>query len=179
MNIIADITEHAIIHAAAESIDLTDWLFTLKDHEYQACSEAHIACGASVSEGGKRVSLNVEMISNNLLVQHYEEDIGERHHCRVNSISDSFPGSGRTKLGIIWELKVEGLTADSCTFSNRVIVSFTTEFLAMLENAGIFDLEPIKTGMHVNVAVHNREETPLFARDIEGKALAGKWLTLA
>lgn len=175
MNIIADITETAIINAGIEQIDLTEWLFTLKEHEYQACSTGHIACGTSTTPDGRRLSINVERVADNVLVQHYIEDISERNHCRVNSISHSFTPAAQTRLGVSWELKVTRLTECTCAFANRVIVSFTDEFLALLEQVGIADLEPIKAEMYVNVKAHNREETPLFAKDIESKALAEIW----
>ena len=51
-------TATAIINAPSENIDVTEWLFTLKDHEYQACSKAHIAGGSSMDSNGKRMSIN-------------------------------------------------------------------------------------------------------------------------
>lgn len=175
MGILAESTATAIIHCAAEKINLAEWLFTLKDHEYQSCSEAHIAGGVSSSKDGKRMSINVEKISDNLLVQHYIEEIGGRNHCKVNSVSDSISSLGTTKLGITWELKVVALNNESCEFSNRVIVNATTEFLALLKSHNITDLAIVKSQMKQNVMLHNQEETPLFAKDIETKAIAGIW----
>ncbi|WP_343697133.1 hypothetical protein [Flavobacterium sp.] len=175
MEIISESSATAVINASIESIDLTEWVFTLKSHEYQACSTGHIAAGSSISADGKRMSINVEQVAGNLLVQNYIEEIGKRDHCRLNSISDSFSDSGRTKLGVIWELKVEKLTPNSCQFTNLVKVLMTDEFSSMLRSAGITDLSPIKAGMSENVSLHNQEETPLFAKDIERKAHSGVW----
>lgn len=168
-------TTTSVINAPFESIDLTEWLFTLKDHEYQACSNAHIAGGTSISQEGKRISINVEQIADNLLVQHYLEEIGTKNHCRVHSVSDSLSPAGRTTLGISWELKIEKISDSSCTFSNHVIISLTDNFLELLKKSNISDLEPIRTGMMLNLKAHNEEETPLFAKNIEYKALAGIW----
>lgn len=175
MDILADSTSITIIAAPVEKINLSEWLFTLKDHEYQACSPAHIACGATISTEGKRMSINVEQIADNMLVQHYIEDINQREHCRVNSISDSFSPLGKTKLGITWELKIKKLTDNSTELSNRVIVLLTEEFTKLLKQANITDLGPVKDNMAQNAGAHNKEETPLFAKDIEMKALAGTW----
>lgn len=175
MELLAECTAKATIHCAAEKIDLTDWLFTLKDEEYQSCSVNHIAGGISSSIDGKRMSINVEKVADNLLVQHYIEEIGNKNHCRVNSISDSFSGLGNTKLGITWELKINVLTANTCELENSVKVSSTDEFLALLKSVNITDLAPVKSQMLQNVEEHNAEETPLFAADIYNKVLAGKW----
>ena len=175
MEVLADSTTTALIHAPLEKINLTEWLFTLKDCEYQACSVSHIAGGSSYSKDGKRMSLNVEMIADNLLVQHYVEDIGNKAHCRVNSISDSFSSFGKTKLGVTWELRVSKISDTTTEFSNRVIVLLTEEFSSLLKTAGVIDLSPIKQTMLTNAGAHNIEETPQFARDIERKALSDFW----
>ena len=90
----------AIVNAPIEKVDLADWLFGLSDAEYQRCSPAHIAAGTTRSEGGKRMSINVEMIGGSIVVQHYVEDIAEKHHIRLISLSDtlfaqwSYKGAG-------------------------------------------------------------------------------------
>ena len=175
MEVFSESRATAVINAPIETIDLTEWLFTLKSNEYQACSSAHIAAGSSISANGKRMSINVEQVADNLLVQNYIEEVGEKDHCRVNSISDSFSALGRTKLGVIWELKVEKRTDVSCEFINEVKVLMTDQFSSLLKAAAITDLNPVKAVMEQNLSAHNREETPLFAKDIESKALLGVW----
>lgn len=175
MDILAECTANAIINCAAEKIDITDWLFTLKDHEYQSCSVSHVAGGTSLSQDGKRMSINVERIAGNLLVQHYIEEIAERNHCRVNSISNSISDLGVTTIGITWEIKIVPITVSTCKFVNRVMVTSTPEFLASLKVANINDTEIVKRQMLQNVEEHNNEETPLFADDIHNKVLAQKW----
>jgi hypothetical protein len=175
MEILADSTTTALILAPIEKVNLTEWLFTLKDFEYQSCSPAHIAGGTTVSKEGKRMSINVEQIADNLLVQHYVEDISEKSHCRVNSHSDSLSPAGSTKLGITWELTVKKVSDTSCELSNRVLVLLSDEFSSLLKKANITDLTPIKSNMAKNAGAHNKEETPLFAKDIERKALVGIW----
>ncbi|MDQ6531119.1 hypothetical protein [Flavobacterium sp. LHD-85] len=168
-------TTIATINAPLENIDLTEWLFTLKDKEYQECSASHIAAGNSTAEDGRRISINVEQIAGNLLIQHYVEDISKRNHCAVNSLSDSLSPLGRTTLIIRWELKVKKLTDSSCELSNHVVISLTEHFLQLLAGAGVSDLEPVRMGMKDNLEAHNKEETPLFAANIQKKALSGIW----
>jgi hypothetical protein len=175
MNVISDCAITAVVNAPLEMINLTEWLFTLKEHEYQACSVAHLAAGATLGKDGKRMSLNVELVGGSLLVQHYVEDISAKDHCRVSSKTDSISPMGNTKLGVIWELKVKKLSDKMSELSNRVVVLFTEEFRDLLKRANIADLEAVRIGMSENVKAHNAEETPLFAKDIERKALNGIW----
>lgn len=72
--VIAKSTAEATIRAPLASIDLTEWVFTLTDSEYQACSKNHIAAAATLTPEGKRMSINVERVGN-LMVQHYVEDL--------------------------------------------------------------------------------------------------------
>ncbi|WP_164485690.1 hypothetical protein [Pseudomonas chlororaphis] len=73
--VLANSTCSCAIQAPIERINLSEWLFTLSDEEYQACSAAHIAAGASRLPDGRRVSINVEKPGDTLMVQHYVEDI--------------------------------------------------------------------------------------------------------
>ena len=67
----------ATINAPIEDIDIPSWCFTLQDTEYQACSPAHCAAGATATPDGRRMSINVEVIGGTTLVQHYVEEVGE------------------------------------------------------------------------------------------------------
>ncbi len=148
---------------------------TLKDHEYQACSVAHIACGSTFAPDGKRMSINVEQVGESLLVQHYTEQISERSHCR-GAFNDQFNIRERKNcpgnyMGIVPAV-VDAVTSE---LSNHVIVQPTESLLTLLRQADIIDLSPVKAAMQQNLAAHNKEETPLFANNIETKALAGRW----
>ncbi|UUF16408.1 MULTISPECIES: hypothetical protein [Flavobacterium] len=175
MEILAECTAKAIIDCPAEKINITEWLFTLKDFEYQSCSKGHIASGVSFSKEGKRMSINVEKVADNFLVQHYVEEIGSKNHCRVNSVSDSISPLGTTKIGVTWELKIVPISNDQCELHNHVAVSATLEFLAVLKSLNITDLSLVKSQMLQNLEAHNNEETPLFANNITQKGKAGIW----
>ena len=161
----------AIIDAPIEKLDLTNWVFTLADDEYQRCSAAHVAAGASTDPAGKRVSINVEKVGN-LIISHYNEDVSEKDHCRVVSTSDVFTPQGRTKLHITWELKATAAGGGRCEFLNRVAVHATPEFHKFLADNKV-DVTPAQAAMVKDLQAHNAEETPLFARSIERMAQRG------
>lgn len=48
----------ATINAPIEKIDLQTWIFGLGDDEYQRCSPAHVATGATHSYDGRRMAIN-------------------------------------------------------------------------------------------------------------------------
>ncbi|MFT3793337.1 hypothetical protein [Flavobacterium sp.] len=176
MEMLAESTAKALIHAPIGHINLTEWLFTLKSDEYRSCSKSHLAAGSSFTPDGKRMSLNVEKVADTLLIQHYVEDISEKQLCRVQSVSDSFSAMGNTTLGVVWEVSVKAVSDRSCELSNRVVILQTEQFAQMLVAVNATDLASVKMRMGRNVALHNAEETPLFAKDIEAKALNGVWL---
>ncbi len=155
----------ATINAPIEKLDLTNWVFTLADDEYQRCAKAHVAAGASTDPAGKRISINVEKVGN-LIISHYNEDVSEKDHCRVVSISDVFTPQGRTKLRITWELKATSAGNGRCEFLNRVAVYATPEFLKFLADNKV-DAGPAQAAMVKDLQAHNAEETPLFAMSIE------------
>ena len=172
-NILSESSYSATINAPIEFVDIPTWLFNLPDAEYQRCSPAHIAAGFSLSDDGKRMSLNVEVIGGSLMVQHYVEDVGEKDHCRVISTSDVLTPTGRTKVRIIWELSVKPIDANSCEFTNHVKGEATPEFMDFLGKNGV-PFEQAKQARQAASSAHNAQETPMFAKSIEAQALKAK-----
>jgi hypothetical protein len=159
----------AALNAPFESIDIPEWLFTIADAEYQRCSVSHIAAGSSTSDYGKRMSLNVEHVGV-MMVQHYVEDLSEKQHCRVISITDLFfPEQGRTTCQVTWELIATAVTNETSQLENVVLVHTTSNFDGFLEKNNL-PLEQIKAQFKAAVEAHNAEETPLFANSIARKA---------
>lgn len=173
--VIAKSTAEAIIRAPLASIDLTEWVFTLTDSEYQACSKNHIAAAATLTPEGKRMSINVERVGN-LMVQHYVEDIAERSHCRLVSLSDLIgPDIGsRVKIVVVWSFNADAIDADTTRLTNSVEVRSTPDYLDALEQRGVSFAKASEVAQQALTA-HNAEETPLFAGNIERKALAKRW----
>ena len=172
-NTVVESSFSAVIHAPIAKIDIPDWCFSLSDAEYQACSPAHCAAGATTTTDGRRMSINVEIIGGSLIVQHYVEDIGEPDHLRLVSDSDLFTPAGRTKIDVVWELTVRKIDEETSEFTNSVHSSAPPEMLDFLGKQGI-PLDVFRTGRRPMSEAHNRQETPLFARSIERHALAHK-----
>jgi hypothetical protein len=160
----------AVINAPIEQVDVPAWCFTLPEAEYQACSPAHCAAGATVAPDGRHMSINVEIIGGSLMVQHYVEEVGRPDHLRLVSDSDVFTPSGRTTIRVIWDLRVNRIDDVTCELTNTVHSQATPELLDFLARQGIpFDVfRTARTPMSV---AHNKQETPLFAKSIERHAL--------
>jgi hypothetical protein len=169
-NLIVDTSFSAEISAPLESIDIPAWCFSLPDAEYQGCSPAHVAAGATTAGDGRRMSINVEVIGGTPMVQHYVETEAAPHHLVLTSISDLFTSSGRTTMEVTWELSVIETPDGRCKFTNRVQTRATDDFLAYLDRQGI-PFAVFKTQRQPFSAAHNAAETPLFAASLERHAL--------
>ena len=59
-----------VIAVPIEKIDIAEWLFNLPEAEYQrCCAPDHISCGATITDDGTRMSINVEMVGQTLMIQ--------------------------------------------------------------------------------------------------------------
>jgi hypothetical protein len=163
-------TVTATIHAPIENVEIADWLFNLPDAEYQRCSHAHIAAGSTTTDDGRPMSINVETIGDALMIQHYVAEIREPHLCRMVSISDAITEAGRNKVQVVWELGAKKIDDNTCEYSNHIHASATDEFLTFLKQHNI-PFETAKEARQQASDVHNREETPNFAKSIERRAL--------
>jgi hypothetical protein len=161
----------ATINAPIERVDLPSWCFALPESDYQACSPAHCAAGATTTVDGRRMSINVEILGGSLMVQHYVEEIGRPDHLRLVSTSDLFTPTGRTKVGVVWELRVRRIDDATCQLINLVHSSATPELVEFLGKQGI-PWDVFKAGRQPISEAHNRQETPLFAQSIERHALS-------
>lgn len=167
---IVDSSFSAIIHAPIEKVDIPSWAFNLPEKEYQGCSPAHVAAGFTTAPDGKRMSINVEVLGGSVMVQHYVEEIGEKDHLKLVSVSDLFTPNGRTTLQVVWELSVKRIDQNSCEFTNHVYTYPTDHLLDLVSRQGIpFDL--FKAQRVPISKAHNEQETPFFAASIERAAL--------
>jgi hypothetical protein len=71
---LAEFSFTAIINAPIEKIDLPAWIFGLANDEYQRCSPAHVATGATRSPNGRRMAINVEMLGGSVTISHFRRD---------------------------------------------------------------------------------------------------------
>ncbi|HEY5760545.1 MAG TPA: hypothetical protein VIU34_32190 [Steroidobacter sp.] len=169
-HVIVDSSFSSPINAPLDLIDIPAWCFSLPDHEYQGCSPAHFAAGATTARDGRRMSINVEVIGGTPMVQHYVEQVAEKHLLVLDSVSDLFTTSGRTSMLVMWELSVKQLSPGKCEFTNRVRTRPTEQFWDYLARQGI-PFEVFRTQRAPISIAHNQQETPFFAASIERYAL--------
>jgi len=126
----------APINAPMEKVDIPSWCFTLPESEYLSCSPAHVSAGSTTSPDGRRMSINVEVLGGSMIVQHYVEEIVQPDHLRLLSTSDVFTATGRTKIGVIWDLAVKKIDDKTCEFTNTVQSCATPELMDFLGKQG-------------------------------------------
>ncbi|UPK69838.1 hypothetical protein [Chitinophaga filiformis] len=173
-NALSHSTVKAIINAPIEKVNIADWLFNLPDEEYQRCSTAHIAAGFTHTLAGEPMSINVETIGNALVIQHYVATEYRADYCRMLSVSDTITTNGRSKVQVLWELRVTKLDDQTCEYTNEIHATATPEFFEFMKVHNI-SLAQAAHDRQVASDAHNHEETPLFAKSIEKKALTGSY----
>ncbi len=160
-----------IINAPIAWVDLADWLRNLTSSEYRRLSpEAHVAAGRSPS-GGEPISIQVEMIGENLLVHQYVGELIGCRSCRMASVSDVFTALGQTTVRVLWELGVEPLDEQSCEYVNCLTAITTNEFHSFIHARGI-SLEAAATDYTEAFEAHLALETASLAASIERRARA-------
>ena len=164
----------AIIHAPIDRVDVSEWMFTITSEEYAACSKEHQSAAQGRLPSGTRFSVNVERADSLLIVQHYIETVSERHRVVGFSPNSAFwmNDIDYAFAQVTWEVAVEKLDDEKCmltcsAFSESDNEAFVTTLHNALKEAGS-EKSPLQ--------LHMEEETPLFAKDIERKALAGIWM---
>ena len=163
-------TVTATINAPIEKVNIADWVLHLPDAEYQRCSISHIAAGATTTDDGRPMSINVEKIGDAIVIQHYVAEVHEPHYCRMVSISDSISPTGGTKVQVVWELSVKKIDDQTCEYTNHIHGSAIDETLVFLKAHGV-SLEAAHEARQKASHAHNLEETPKFAKSIEEHAL--------
>ena len=163
----------AIIGASIDSINISEWLFGLSSEDYAACAEGHQSAGQGRLPSGKRVSMNVEQVAGFFMVQHYIETISEKD--RVLTVSPNtvlwLDDEKYVLLQITWDLSLEKIDEHSCRLTCKVISETENEQFIQATHELTKDIDPAETPFQL----HINEETPLFAKDIEAKALKGMW----
>jgi hypothetical protein len=169
-HVIVESSFSSVVNAPLAAIDIPTWCFGLPDAEYQGCSPAHVAAGATTARDGRRMSINVEVIGGVPMVQHYVETTAEPHRLVLESISDLFTTAGRTTVEVLWELSVKTIDGGRCEFTNRVRSRATPEFMTYLDRQGI-PFDAFRAQRQPMSIAHNAGETPLFAASLERFAL--------
>ena len=159
----------ATINVPIERIDLPAWIFGLADDEYQGCSPAHVATGATHSPDGRQMAINVEVFGGSVLVSHFTEEITINiMYVLLQFLTLSHRGSYNIAGNLGYEC--QAIDTNKCEFANYVHSKPTEEFLEFLAKQGI-PFEQFKQARQPVSEAHNRQETPLFAASIERTVL--------
>jgi hypothetical protein len=86
------------------------------------------------------------------------------------SISDSIFPAGRTKLRVVWELSARKIDDQTCEYTNHIHSSAIEQTLAFFKEHDI-PFEKARAARQQASHAHNQEETPIFAKSIEQRAL--------
>ncbi len=161
-----------VIGVPIDKVDIAGWLFGLPEAEYQRCCPPdHISCGATFTNDGTRMSINVEMVGQTLMVQHYVAETATPQLCRMVSTSDAFTSNGRTRVQVIWTLSVKRIDDGHCEYTNSVMAHPTQAFMDFIAQHGM-TFEEAAEARQRDGGDHNRRETPLFAESIARRRLA-------
>ena len=85
-HVIVDSSFSAIINAPLEQIDIPSCL-SLPDDEYQGCSPAPFAAGSTTARDGRAHVDQRRGHQWTPMVQHYVEQVADRHHLVLDSVS--------------------------------------------------------------------------------------------
>jgi hypothetical protein len=169
--IIHRVSASSKVNAPLESVDLSAWVFHLTSDEYVRCAPEHHGSVQSPLPNGKRVFVSVETIGGNFMAHQYVEDIAERSHLRVISSSSQLWWNSAlpTTMKVMWDVRLEPLSTQSCQLTCDILVETADEALL----AAVARIPP---GATDPVQAHCARETPMFAADMERKALKGIYL---
>ena len=168
---LSDVTCSCVINAPVERVDLATWLFKLSEGEYRRCCPPdHISCGTTLTDEGKPLVINVEMIGHALMIQRYVAETATTTLCKLVSVSEAFTPNGRTHVQVIRTLNVKKIDENTCELVSSMTVHPTAEFMNSIAQHKIKFKDAAGARQHVE-GEHNRRETPLMAASIERMAL--------
>ncbi len=153
-----------VIDHPAARVDLAQWISTMTDGDYQACSRAHRAAG-TFRESGALGMVNVESIGGHLLVQHYRATTLKTDQVVMRStksrvyVMHVLPAT----IEVIWTMEAKPRDGQSVVF----ICSVETRMAPLWRILSTSALLPIF------LRQHTEEETRGFAADISRKINAG------
>jgi len=156
------VTRSFPIHLAKEKIDLYRWVTEMTPAEYESYSTGHRAMGSSFHDGSFHM-VNVEMIGNEMIVQHYR--LLEHRPDRVAFYSAGtrayvlrwFPA----KVGVPWEMELKATGPDACELVCTIGADFPNVMVAFGAFLNGFGATFLRR--------HLVQEGVAFARDIERK----------
>jgi hypothetical protein len=153
-------TGHTTLDVPSDQVDLSNWLFTLSDADYQATARGHRAAG-TFAQDGVRGMVNVEAMGGHLIIQHYRqvsatpsevEMVSERSRVYLFHLVPA-------TVQVRWTMSVTARTADTSDFHCSVELTLTP----LLHTLGHL------TALSAAIRAHTLEETQGFADDITRK----------
>ncbi len=150
------------IALSKERIDLYRWIIEMTPADYESYSPAHRAMGSFVKDGVFHM-VNVEMIGNEMLVQHYTLVEHRPDHVAFYSKASKayvlrwFPAT----VGVPWQMTLRETGPDRCELICTIGADFPNPLLEIggyLNGLGWLFLRR-----------HLEQEVEAFARDIERK----------
>ncbi len=111
------------------------------------------------------MSINVEIIGQTLMIQHYVAETATPQICRMVSTSDVFTPNGRTRVQVIWTLSAKRIDDGHSEYTNSVVAHPTASFMDFIAQHGMTFEQAAAARQH-DGGDHNRRETPLFAESI-------------
>ena len=127
-----------VINVPVEKVDLTTWLFKLSESEYRrCCTPDHVSCGTTLTDEGKPMVINVEMIGHALMIQRYVAEIAASTLCKPVSISEAFTPNGRTRVQVVRTLSAKKTDENTCELVNGMIVHSTAELMDFIERMAL------------------------------------------
>jgi hypothetical protein len=156
------VTRFFEIPLPVEKIDLYRWVTEMTDADYASFAHGHKAMG-SYFKDGRFFMTNVEMIGNEMIVQHYA--LQEHRPDRVKFYSEKtkayilrwFPAV----VGVPWEMSLREKDSDRCD----LVCTIGADFPNLVVAIGAF----INGFGGLFLRNHLKEEGEAFARDIERK----------
>jgi hypothetical protein len=159
------------VSAPLESMDLVAWAFHLSSDEYMHCAPEHHGSVQAALPGGKRVFISVETIGGSFMTHQYIAEIAERGHLRaISSSSQLWWGPPLpTAMKVTWDVRLEPVSRQSCQLRCEILVETADEaLLAAIARQPAGTADPVQA--------HCARETPMFAADMERKALKGMYV---
>jgi hypothetical protein len=168
---LSNVTSSCVIHAPVAMVDLATWLFKLSEGEYRrCCAPDHISCGTALTDEGKPMVINVEMIGHALMIQRYVAETATPTSCELVSVSEAFTPNGRTHVQVVRTLNVKTIDENTCELVSSMTVHPTAEFMNFIAQHKIKFKDAFGARQRVEDE-HNQRETPLMAASIEKMAL--------
>lgn len=160
------VSSAAVIYAAPDAIDLGAWVTQLSAAEYIACSPDHYGTIHAMLPDGYPVLVASETIGGSFMTHHYILEVVEARHIRAVSAASALwlPNGEVAPMRATWELTIEPYGERFSRVISDTLFESSHDLLVALTAQR-------SPNMPDPVELHCAAETPLFAADIQRKAL--------